>query len=233
MVNFSKFNDIEAVMNKASSSLYAIEQEYSKYLKEEKIPDDFLVEIKDYLGNLRTALDYVWYKIPSVSDGYFPITNSEADFFKKTTKIDTQHVSVLKKYQDYDSNSWIRCFNLFRNKNSHVTLIPQKKVETPMINIEHNGVGMRLSGGSSIQIGQGSSISLGGAVIYGGQTISPNSNGLIGDPRLNIKKVIWVDFIFDGSAISSDFPINISALPFLKDSLKNVKKIIAELEQVL
>lgn len=233
MSTFSKFRDIEAVMDKANSLLPCIEQQYSECLHEEKIPESLLVDIKDYLANLRTALDYLWHKIPNISSDHFPVANSLADFSAKATKIDPQYFTVLQKYQDYSPDSWIRCFNLFRNKNTHVTLIPQKRIETPALNIEHNGVGIKLSGGASIQMGRGTSISLGGAVIAGGQTISPYSNGLIGDPRLSVKKEIWVDFVFDGSSISSDFPKGISALPFIKKSLPSVLDIITELEKVL
>jgi len=233
MYNFSKFSDIDAVLNKATGMLSKINEEYLECLKKEKIPDSLLVDIKDYLGNLRSALDYLWYKIPNVSNGYFPIANSLADFSAKTSRIDLQYSTILQKYQDYDLNSWIKCFSLFRNKNTHVTFIPQKRVEIPVLNVEHNGVGMRMSGGASIQMGSGTSISLGGAVIPGGQTISPHSNELIGDSRLNVRREIWVDFIFDGSSISSDFPEGVSVLPFLKKSLSSVANIMIDLEKVL
>ncbi|MBU4369439.1 hypothetical protein KKG58_01605 [Patescibacteria group bacterium] len=42
MDKFSKYNDIEAVMNKVESYLASIGREYQKYLKEEKIPDSLL-----------------------------------------------------------------------------------------------------------------------------------------------------------------------------------------------
>jgi hypothetical protein len=229
----SKFSDINAVLNKANDMLPLIEVEYQKCLKEEKIPDNLLVDIKDYLGNLRSALDYIWHKIPSVADGYFPIANSLPDFMAKTTKIDQQYSILLEKYQDYNQNSWIRCFSLFRNKNTHITLIPQKRIETPSLNIEHNGVGIRLTGGATIQMGRGAIMSLGGAVIPGGQIISANSSGIVGDPRLKVKREIWVDFIFDGSSVSPDFPQGVSALPFLKKSLPAVLDIIKELEKIL
>jgi len=230
MTKYSKFNDIDAVLKKVKSTLDLIEQKYNESLHEQEISSELLVEIKDYLGNLRSALDYIWNKI---SSGYFPIANSSADFSAKTSSIDQKYTNVLQKYQDYDSNSWIRCFSLFRNKNIHITLVPQKRIETPSLNIEHNGVGIRMSGGATIQMGKGASMSLGGAVIPGGQVISANSKGLIGDPRLNVKKEIWVDFVFDGSSISSDFPKNISALPFLKKCFENVPQIISDIETIL
>ncbi len=233
MKKHSKFKDIQAVIKKAEKMLPNIEEQYHNCLKEENIPDNLLVDIKDYLANLRTALDYLWHKIPSVSGGNFPVANSKADFDNKTNSIEEKYAQILENFQDYDSDSWIRCFNLFRNKNVHITLVPQKRVETPALNIQHNGVGLKLTGGASIQMEAGTSMSLGGATITGGQTISANSDGLIGDPRLKVRKEIWVDFVFDGSSISPDFPERVSALPFLKKSLGQVNQVITELEKEL
>jgi hypothetical protein len=223
MVNFSKFNDIEAVMNKANQMLPNIEREYFKCLKEENIPDSLLVDIKDYLGNLRSALDYIWHKISSVSDGYFPIANSEADFLAKTQKNNSQYSEILQKYQDYDQNSWIRYFSLFRNKNTHVTLIPQKRIETQRVISTHVGKGSVSWDPGSVRFGSG--------VFINGAPVNLATQMPIPTPETSVKKEIWVDFVFDGSSVSSDFPAGVSALPFLKESLKNVSQIITELEQ--
>lgn len=225
MGKLSKFNDIDAVLAKAESTLPKIEEEYLNCLKEEKIPDSLLVDIKDYLGNLRSALDYIWHKIPSVSDGYFPIANSSADFLAKTGKIDSKYSTVIQKYQDYNSNSWIRCFSLFRNKNTHVTLVPQKKIETERIVSTH-------AGGGSVSWNPGS-VRFGSGVFINGAPVNPFTQMPVSTPNTTIKKEIWVDFVFDGSSISSDFPGGISALPFLKKSLKSVLDIVTELEKII
>lgn len=225
MSKFSKHNDIEAVLIKAEKSLPQIEAEYLKCLREEKIPDSLLVEIKDYLSNLRSALDYAWHKIPNVSDGYFPIANSVADFAGKTSKINSQYSTVLERYQDYNSNSWIKCFSLFRNKNTHVTLVPQKRVESQRITSTHNG-------GGSVSWDPGS-VRFGSGVFINGAPVNPFTQMPVSTPDTVVQKEIWVDFVFDGSSISPDFPQGVSALPFLKKSLQSVLNIITDLEKII
>ena len=225
MGKFSKFNDIEAVIIKSESTILKIEEEYLKCLKEEKIPDSLLVDIKDYLSNLRSVLDYVWHKIPNVSDGYFPITNSLADFTGKTSKIDAQYSAVLEKYQDYNSNSWIRCFSLFRNKNTHFTLVPQKRVESQRVISTHTG-------GGSVSWDPGS-VRFGSGVFINGAPVNPSTQMPVSTPDTIVQKEIWVDFVFDGSSISSNFPQGVSALPFLKKSMQSVLSIVTDLEKVI
>jgi len=226
MGKFSKYNDIEAVMKKAERSLIDIEYEYQKYLKEERIPDSLLVEIKDCLGNLRSALDYLWHKIPRVKGDYFPVANSEADFINKTSSLDTKYIDALAKWQSYDKQSWIRCFNLFRNKNIHLTLIPQKRQETKEFSIKKDGAGITARG-----------CTFRGNVVFGVGNVSvpidEKTQFPLDVPGVDIKRVIWVDFLFDGSSISPDFPKGISVLPFLKSSFINIRQIISEIEQLL
>ena len=221
MTKYSNFDDIDAVLKKAKSTLDLIEQKYNESLHDQEISSELLVEIKDYLGNLRSALDYIWNKI---SSGYFPIANSSADFSAKTSNLDQQYTNVLQKYQDYDPNSWIRCFSLFRNKNIHITLIPQKRVETQRITSTHAGGGSVSWNPSSVSFGSGVSIN--------GAPVNPSTQMPISTPDTTVKKEIWVDFIFDGSSISSDFPQNISALPFLKKCFENVPQIISDIETI-
>ena len=229
MIKFSKFKDIDAVMTKANKMLLDIEQGYLKCLQEEKIPESLLVDIKDYLANLRTSLDYLWCKISNVSNGYFPIANSEKEFNNKKVGVDKKYVDILKRWQSYDENSWIRCFNRFRNKNSHVTLIPQTKEELREFSIkEANSKEKMVTFSGCTFTGAGNHISVGGMLVpIDLETQFPkNVEGL------DIERKIWVNFLFDGSSISLDFPTGVSALPFLKKSFKNVRQILAELEEV-
>lgn len=225
MTTFSKFSDIQAVIEKASNSLPIIEQQYSDCLKKENIPDSLLVDIKDYLANLRTALDYLWHKIPNINGDYFPVANSKADFTAKISGIDTQIVVILENFQDYDPNRWLRCFNLFRNKNVHLTLVPQKKIETQRIVSTHTG-------GGSVSWNPGS-VRFGSGVYINGAPVNPVTQMPISTPETTIRKEIWVDFLFDGTLISPGFPAGISALPFLKQSLTKVRDIVNLLEQKL
>jgi len=219
MTKYSKFDDINAVLKKSGESLGLIEQRYNSSLNDKEISSELLVEIKDYLGNLRSALDYIWNKI---SSGHFPIANSPTDFSTKTSNVDERYTNIIKKYQDYDTNSWIRCFNLFRNKNTHITLVPQKRVETQRIKSTHIGWSSVSWDPNSVRFGSG--------VYINGAPVNPLTQMPINTPNNIIEREIWVDFIFDGSSISSDFPKNISALPFLKKCFEKVPHIINEIE---
>lgn len=222
MNKYSKFNDINAVLEKAKSTLDTIEIKYNESLHDQNISDELLVEIKDYLGNLRSALDYIWNKI---SSGYFPIANSSTDFLAKTSNIDQKYSNIIQPHQDYDINSWIRCFSLFRNKNTHITLVPQKRTETQRIKSTHTGGGSVSWDPNSVRFDSG--------VYINGAPVNPSTQMPINTPDTTITKEIWVDFIFDGSSISSDFPQNISALPFLKKCFENVPKIISDIENIM
>ncbi len=230
MGNFFKFKDIEAVMARADSSLPGIEIQYSKCLQEEKIPESLLVDIKDYLANLRTALDYLWNKIPLISGGNFPVANSDADFSAKIEGVEEKYSTIIGKWQNYDSASWIKCFNLFRNKNVHLTLVPQKRQETKEFSVKRAGTTENMVTFRGCTFGgNGNHISIEGVPM----PIDLKTQFPIETQGLDIERKIWVDFIFDGSSISPDFPAGVSASPFLKESLKNVRQIISEIEQEL
>lgn len=230
MSKLSKFNDIDAVMIKAEKSLNDIEREYQKYLREENIPEALLVEIKDCLSNLRSAADYLWNKIPGVSGGNFPVANSSADFINKVAGIDQKYIDVLERWQDYNDRGWLRNFNLFRNKNIHLTLIPQKRRETKEFSVKKTSSEKNIATFRGCTFGgTGNHIAIGGVPM----PIDLKTQFPVDTPGLDIKRTIWVDFLFDGSSISPDFPKGISVLPFLKESFTNVSKIIHDLEQIV
>ena len=230
MPTFSKFRDVQAVMDKANNSLPNIERQYLDCLHKEEIPDSLLVDIKDYLANLRSALDYLWHKIPNAPNSYFPVANSEADFIAKTKGIDGERVASLKGCQDYDPNSWIRAFNLFRNKNAHFTLTPQTRRETKEFSVKTPGSSDPIATFHGCTFGgNGNCISVMGTPM----PIDLKTQFPVNTPGLDIERKIWVDFIFDHSSISPEFPQGVSALPFLKASLANVTKIIADIEKNL
>lgn len=228
MEDYSKFNDINAVLKKAKDSIDKIEKEYNESLTAQKISDELLVDIKDYLGNLRSSLDYLRAKVSKYN---FPICKTEKEFDNNTTDLSDEFKNAIKKWQPFQGNGWISWFNILNNKSKHLTLIPQIRKEVPQLNISGGQAGISLSGGASISIGQGASISIGGAVIPGGQIISPNHN-FIHDNRLRVEKIIWVNFEFDNSDCP-DLPSNISALPFLKQCFEKITQAISEIESAL
>ncbi len=225
MTQFSNYSDINAVMHKAATLLTLIENEYQKCLYEQLIRDKLLVEIKDFLTNLRTALDYLAKKIIKKN---FPIRNSQSDFDNYMIQISVECKAIFLKFQPFKGNDWIKNFNTLTNENKHVTLVPQKRIECKELKINSGGAGISLGQGASIHLGHGASITMGNMTIPGGQTISPtNPAFFIGNGTQII--VTWVSFNFDNKGIS-DLPENISALPFMKQCFQNIAGLIKEIE---
>ena len=69
MKKISIYEDVNAVLNKSKTTLSLIEDEYKKSLDKQEVSDALLVEIKDFLGNLKSSLDY---SIKKVSKNNFP-----------------------------------------------------------------------------------------------------------------------------------------------------------------
>ncbi|MDR3571876.1 MAG: hypothetical protein P4L81_06870 [Candidatus Pacebacteria bacterium] len=230
-MTFSKHNDVEAVMIKAARDLEAIENEYQKSLNAQTVPDSLLVEVKDCLGNLRSALDYLWCKIPGAGkNAHFPVANSLDDFANKTPNIDAKYVVAIEEWQPYTDNPWLGHFNLLRNKHAHLTLVPQKRVETKEFSVKGKDASVTMRG-TTFQGSPGASV----IINVGGTDVPINMDtGFPADvPGVDIKRTIWIDFLFDGSSISSDFPTDISVLPFLRDSLYRVAEIIEKVELIM
>ncbi len=222
MNKYSKFRDINAVLEKVEKSLAEIESKYRDSLQEKIISDELLVEVKDFLGNIKSSLDYLRKK---VSKHNFPVCETEKDFNNRTTDLSPEIKKVIFKWQPFQGNEWLSWLNVLNNESKHVTLIPQERIETKQVKISKGKTGISMSGGASIPMGKGCSISIGGAVIPGGQTISPDSD-FFHDKRLSVEKTTWVDFRFNHEKL----PKNISVLNFLKESFKKTRLIVKELE---
>lgn len=222
MKEYSKFEDVDAVLKKAEDILIEVKSKYEQNLQKKITPDDLLVDVKDFVGNLKSSLDYLRKKI---SKHNFPICETEKDFNNRTTDLKPEIKKLFLKWQPFQNNNWLSWLNTLNNESKHVSLIPQKRVEIKQLEISNGQTGISMSGGASISMGKGCSISIGGAVIPGGQRISPD-NDFFHDKRLDVKKTIWVDFKFHHEKL----PENISVLKFLKTSFENTKSIIQEVE---
>lgn len=219
MANYSKFSDVEAVLLKSNDALVRIEVGYNNALYFQKIPDSLLVEIKDYLGNIRSALDFINAKING-SDKYFPICKERNDFDKRCGKVKDEIKTVLLKYQPFNDNPWISWFNVLNNKNKHVTLIPQKRTEILQTRVSR--------GGGSVTWGDG--VIFGKGVSVMGVPIDPRTQMPVPNNVLKTEKITWINFVFDNSVSPEILPNNISALPFLKMCFEKISSMIKELD---
>lgn len=227
MENYSKFSDINAVLKKAKDSIDKIEKEYNESLTAQNISEDLLVDIKDYLGNLRSSLDFLRHKVSKYN---FPICKTENEFDNSTTDLSDKFKNAIKKWQPFQGNDWISWFNILNNKSKHLTLIPQKRSEQKTMTAKTEGVSVTMpidNPNFSIQQGNNCQVFLGGVPVkFTNQGIVPLA------PGLQTEITTWVNFEFDNSDCP-DLPSNISALPFLKQCFEKITQAISEIESAL
>jgi hypothetical protein len=227
MIKYSKFNDIHAVLNKANLLIVKIEEEYKKSLTSQTISDELLVDIKDYLGNLRSALDYLRAK---VSKHNFPICKTEKEFENATADLSDEIKNMIKKFQPFQGNDWISWFNTLNNKSKHLTLIPQKRKEQKTMTAKTENVSVTMpidNPNFSVHQGENCQVSIGGVPVkFTNQGIIPLAQGL------QREITTWISFEFDNSNCP-ELPSNISALPFLKQCFGKVTQAISEIETVI
>ncbi len=219
-IRYSKFNDIHAVLSKSKLLIEKIEEEYKNSLTLQTVSDELLVDIKDYLGNLRSALDYLRAK---VSGHNFPICKTEKEFENATADLPDELKTMFKKFQPFQGNEWIGRFNILNNKSKHLTLIPQKRKEIIETRVTHPS-------GGGVSWSQG--VTFGSGVSVMGVPIDPRTQMPIPNNIVKTERITWVSFEFDNSNCP-ELPPDISALPFLKQCFGNVIRVISEIETVV
>lgn len=220
MSECSKHRDVNAVLHKARVQLAGIKGGYQQALSLKMVPDELLlVEIKDYLGNLRSALDYSACKLKA-GEVYFPVSNSPADFSNKTTDFPVGAIPIMESVQPYKGDSWLSSFSSLSNKHKHVSLIPQKRTEVRET---------RVTSPSGSRVSWGPGVTFGPSVQVMGVPIDHCTQLPIANDIIKTEVITWVSFRFDNTDFPS-IPGSISVLPFLEDSLKRVQCIIKSLE---
>lgn len=219
MTEYSRHGDVRAVIVKAEKIFEQVKKEYNKSLNDERISEELLVDVKDIFGNLRSAMDYSMKKI---IDHSFPVCNSMADFKGRKLNMPANIETVVSKWQGFSGDSWLSTFNKLNNSHKHLTLIPQKRtVVSEQTSVTHpSGGSIRWSNG--VRFGNGISIM--------GVPINPQTQLPIPNNVLKVEKIKWVDFVFDNSN-DPEMPKNMSVLPFIDKSIRNVKNIIREMER--
>ena len=238
------FTSAKQLVSFAKASLAIISKSYDVSLSEKIVKPELLIEIKNFMENLRSALDYTAHGLhdkygterPNVNV-YFPYAwsgLSKADFRAKKVinsripGLSTVRPDIETKIEGYQHfadprNDWLPKFMDLNNENKHQNLTHQERTETRQLNITSGGAGISMGQGAGIVLGKGAFIKIGNAVIPGGQKIDVNNPAvIIGNAKQEI--VIWVSFRF----ASNNEPV----LPLLQASLKGVDEIVNELSQL-
>ena len=236
------FKDAKTLVDHAASEILKLQAEYEQSLTETKVRPAMLVQIKNTMENLRSALDMsacgLFHKYGN-SRGvtpkiYFPYATLSQDLakFRDSNRIQRcipglaaarpDIVAKIEAFQHFSSpeNRWLPHFMDLNNENKHTRLTPQTRKESKQLQIESNGAAMHLGEGSSVALGPGAAIRIGGLEITGGQIISTNSPALFDGPGKQTL-VTWVSFQFETN--------NESVMPFLDKAASKTKEIVAEL----
>jgi hypothetical protein len=237
----SAFDDANELVKHAEGDLAKIREAYEASLHAKDVRGSLRVEIKNFIENLRSALDfaarglYTKYGSSPKADPkiYFPYaaTNQDRATFEKSGRIEAcipginaakpDVVQALLEMQHFGSHgfTWLPDFMDLTNENKHERLTPQVRKESKELRISGGGASIAIGEGASISIGPGASISVGGAVIRGGQSF-----GVGRPPRVEggkVETITWVSFQFDS--------IGRPVIPLLEDALKATRQIVTEL----
>lgn len=233
--------DAQALVKTAEAQLPHIRRAYEAALHEKEISADLRVSIKNFMENIRSALDFcacaVFEKYGHSKSSkpriYFPYALASQDraTFVGSGRIETcipglaasrpDIVTALIELQHFGSRgyTWLPEFMELTNENKHQRLTPQVRKEQKELRISGGGASIGIGEGASISIGPGASISIGGAIIQGGQTF-----GVGHPPRVQggtVETIVWVSFLFE----TTGRPV----LPFLETVLGGAKQIVVDL----
>ncbi|MFV0234031.1 hypothetical protein OBK30_13355 [Empedobacter falsenii] len=235
--------DALELIAESKNILTEIKIAYEESLHDQQIKPKLLIKIKNFMENLRSALDftahhlYETYGNPSSGNPniYFPYAWTGLDLNGFRTKNLIQNkipgliqnrpdiAADIESYQHFSStdNSWLPKFMELNNENKHQRLSPQTRKEIKQLNIKsgNGGASISLGGGASISLGKGAFIQMGDTIIPGGQTFDANNPPATFGGTKEI--ITWVSFEFTD--------LNEPAYPLLEKALKGCEKMVIEL----
>ena len=237
----SHFDDAKELVNHAKGALPKLEQDYQSSLHDKTIKPAVLIDIKNLMENLRSALDFSAHGLfakygtspkanPKIYFPYAQLGQTQAAFlaanhienFIPGIAARPDVVARLNSYQHYSDpkNKRLPQFMDLNNENKHEKLTPQTRKEARQLRIESRGTAIDLGPGASISMGSGASIQFGDVVIPGGQDFSGERPAMVhGSGTQTV--IVWVSFTFDANGET--------VLPFLKNAISQVEWIVNEL----
>ena len=220
--------NVNSLLNHAKTDLDKIESEYNNALKNKNIPDSLKIDIKNFLENLRSVLDYLAHDIyeqkvhpvriangdPPIQKIYFPYGKTSNNFnfrlgtcFPNLSNIDNDLFLLIEGIQPFKAgDSWLLDFCNVTNEKKHNSLTPQERSETQTMTASVGGTSVTMpinNPNFSIHQGSNCKVTLGGVPVrFTNQEIKPLG------PGLQRTITTWVSFKFSNT--------NINVLPFLK-----------------
>lgn len=242
----SYFDDALDLVKHAKNEFDKIKRSYGQSIHKKSIEPKLLIEIKNLMENLRSALDFTAHGLfnkygnSTKSDIkiYFPYATEEqsGSDFQKQNRIEKcipglsssrpDIVAKIESYQHFSdpNNRWLPQFMDLNNENKHQQLTPQKRTETKQLKLRSGGTSIGVGEGASISVGPGARIRVGRMVIPGGQKFDVNNPPATIGPGTK-EVIIWVSFHFS----SNNQPV----VPFLKQCINGIENIVKELSTLL
>ena len=240
-------DNIIALLDHAANDLTGsdfknIEQKYNAALSEKKIPTSLQIDVKNFMENLRSALDYMAHDIYEViiklerdktgaKEIYFPYGKTENDFksglgssLPNLQSLNPNIFALIEAIQPHKCNdAWLYEFCRIVNEKKHNMLSPQTKTERQTMTASAGGVSVTTpinSPNFSIHQEQNIQVTLGGVPVrFSNQGIEPLA------PGLERTITTWVSFQFADT--------NIQVLPLLKKALEKITTLSNEIYKEL
>lgn len=228
------------MLNDAHDLLKKIQNSYQTLLRAEHIPRSLMNDIRHFLNNIESSLDYVAFEIftkyclQHVSDiekiesakraVSFPL-HRENDFDRRIDKVflhlrleKPEIIEIFRKYQPFNnaSDHWLPIFNKLVNNNKHRELEKQRISPTTTIHsmIDANGSTFK----NVIFSNNGSDMNISGKRIdFRNYQHQPH--------LLNLDATVMVDFVFQS--------LQLSVLPTLISIYDGAHFLVTELEDIL
>ncbi len=229
--------DIKSQIDRAKELLEELKESCKLDLRNKIVSNRTKNLTQEVLIKMRHALDQSMYRFfekiiaPTLSMSekekakvYFPLVKNRLDLkptlgMGKMINLDTKYPSIykfLEAVQPYnDDYKWLNDFNKFANE-KHIRLSPQEIKEENETTISN-----------AIRVGRGAKAIMRGCLVNGIPVDSEDINTTPlkdFDPRLNVKRITWVSFNFEGS--------NINILWLCEKGVKDLEKLIENFSQV-
>jgi hypothetical protein len=236
------FEDAKDLIEHSKEKLAKIKQAYHESLDDMIVKKSLLIEVKNFMENLRSALDFSAHglldKYGDKSKKGFEVKFPYAwkaltmvDFARKNNiekcipGLTTKRPDIAKKIESYQhfsspDNLWLPKFMDLNNKNKHQELTPQTKVETKELTttIPKPEGEMKIVFKNGVGL-TADKIIYGDQVINGPVTINADNPLPFKGVTHEIKK--WTSFNFSIN--------NEPVLPFLENALIKIENIVNEL----